>query len=128
MANEPTQETETIETPPISVTAVRDALLAILPKDSNIVSDVKIHDGLADVLIRWRSLKWANICAMQDASPEQIAETIDSGFREWLRNTLKNMADIPKHARILAEMKDWLRKSPDAREWLYHANKTDLAA
>lgn len=103
----------------LPVTAIRDAIAAIIPQDENIVSDVKIHDGLAEVLIRWRSLRWNTCMAMHNRSADQIAEKIDDEFRGWLRNTIKNMNEIPRHARVLNEMKLWLAKNPDKREWLY---------
>lgn len=127
MANVPTDEMEAQHVEPVSVTAIRDAILDLIPRDENIVSDVKIHDGLADILIRWRSLRWATCMAIQSQSPKQIAAKADGDFREWLLKTIKNMNDIPRHARVLNEMKAWLRENHDKREWLYQVNEPAAA-
>ncbi len=103
----------------LPVTAIRDAIAKIIPQDENIVSDVKIHDGLAEVLIRWRSLRWNTLLALHNRSAQVIAEVIDEQFRTWLRATIKNMNEIPRHARVLNEMKLWLARNPDKHEWLY---------
>lgn len=124
MSNVPTHELEAETAEPISVTAIRDAIVQLIPKDENIVSDVKIHDGLADVLIRWRGLRWATLMAIQSQSPEVIAEKVDEDFREWLKKTIINMNEIPRHARVLNEMKVWLNANPDKKAWLYQSNKT----
>lgn len=129
MANVPTDEMQADEVVPLSVTAIRDAIVSFIPKDENIVSDVKIQDGLADVLIRWRGLRWATLIAVQDQTPEQIGEKVDVEFRTWLKATIKNMNEIPRHARVLHEMTQWLNGNPDKRAWLYQEprNKTDFA-
>lgn len=128
MANVATHETETQHIEPVSVTAIRDAIVELIPKDDNIVSDVKIHDNLADILIRWRSLRWATCMAIQDQTPEQIAQKVDEGFRAWLKDTIRNMNQVPRHARVLGEMVQWLKTNPDKHEWLYRANKTTMEA
>jgi hypothetical protein len=103
----------------LPVTAIRDAIADIIPKDDNIVSDVKIHDGLVEVLIRWRSLRWNTSLAIHQRTPDQLAEKIDDDFRTWLRATIKNMNAVPRHARVLGEMVKWLRENQDKKDWLY---------
>lgn len=110
---------------PVRVTAIRDAIAAILPEDENIVSDVKIHDGLADISIRWRSLRWTTCLAIQDADADDIALRADDDFKAWLRNTVKNMQTVPKHSRVISEMKRWLAQNPDKQAWLFGPPKQE---
>ena len=128
MSNVPTSEEEADRTPPPSVTAIRDAIVKLIPKDDNIVSDVKIHDGLADILIRWRSLRWAACLSIAYSTPEETARQVDEDFRTWLKNTIKNMNQIPRHARVLSEMVLWLKENPDKSAWLYQKNKTEFTS
>ena len=104
---------------PASVTAIRDAIQALLPIDPNIVSNVSLHDGIADISVRWRSLRWNVIEAIAQRDADTIALNIDERFRLWLRNTIANMKNVPKHSRVVADMVRWLRENPDKKAWLY---------
>lgn len=118
MANVPTSEAETVMAEPVSTNAIRDALLKVIPSDDDIVRDVRIHDGIADIMIRWRTLRWATNMAYQDLTPKEIAEKVDADFRKWLRNIVSNMNETPKYSRVIQEMRGWLRSNPDKAIWL----------
>lgn len=113
---------------PVSVTAIRDAISALIPKDDNIVSNVSLHDGLADISIRWRSLRFATTEAIAGRDGDDIALAMDERFRVWLRHTIKNMKNVPKHSRVAADMARWLRENPDKQAWLYGAEVEEVAA
>lgn len=110
---------------PVNVTAIRDAIAALIPKDDNIVSNVHLHDGLADISIRWRTLRFSTTEAIAGRDGDEIALAIDERFRMWLRNTIKNMQSIPKHSRVAADMARWLKQNPDKRAWLYGADEPE---
>jgi hypothetical protein len=112
---------------PMRVTAIRDAIAAVLPEDENIVSDVKIHDGLADISIRWRSLRFSTCLAIQAASADDLALRAEEDFKNWLRNTIKNMQSVPKHGRVIMEMKRWLGENPDKQAWLFGTKDEEAA-
>lgn len=113
---------------PVSVTAIRDAISALIPKDDNIVSNVSLHDGLADISIRWRSLRFSTTEAIAGRDGDEIALVIDDRFKSWLRHTIKNMKDVPKHSRVAADMARWLKENPDKRAWLYGSELHEVAA
>jgi hypothetical protein len=113
------------EREPPRVTAIRDALLALIPTDPNIVTNVHLHDGLADISVRWRSLRFASCEAIGKRDPDEIALVIDERFRAWLKNTIANMREVPKHSRVAADMARWLKANPDKREWLYGKPKQE---
>lgn len=113
---------------PANVTAIRDAIAELIPKDENIVSNVNLHDGLADISIRWRSLRFSTTESIAGRGGDEIALTIDDRFRAWLRGTISNMKDVPKHSRVAADMARWLRENPEKRAWLYGEPQADVAA
>jgi hypothetical protein len=116
---------EVVRKEPTHVTAIRDAVQALLPDDPNIVSNVSLHDGLVDISLRWRSLRFNMIEAIAGRDADTIALYVDERFRIWLRGTIQNMRSIPKHSRVAAEMARWLRENPDKREWLYGPKPED---
>lgn len=117
MANVPTDEPETVYVE-ISPNAIRDALLAVIPDDHDIVRDIRLHDGIADIMIRWRTLRWSTNMAYQNLSPKEIALIVDRDFRKWLLNIVNNMNKTPKFSRVINEMRAWLRTNPDKAAWL----------
>lgn len=117
MANVPTDERET-EYVEVSPNAIREALLAVIPDDHDIVRDIKLHDGIADIMIRWRTLRWSTNLAYQSLTPAQIASIVDRDFRKWLLGIVKNMNETPKFSRVINEMRMWLRTNPDKAAWL----------
>jgi hypothetical protein len=104
---------------PPAITAIRDAIESLLPKDPNIVTNVNLHDGLADISVRWRSLRFNVIEAIAGRDADTIALNIDERFRTWLRGTISNMKSVPKHSRVAAEMARWLKETPERKAWLY---------
>lgn len=108
----------------INPTAIRDAIVAKLPKDPNIITDTKVHDGLADITVCWRALRWNRAEAIAGRSPEELADYVDENFREWLRARIKGMKDVPKYRRLVAEMMRWLQANPDKKSWLYGEDVT----
>lgn len=116
MANVPTDERE-IEHVEMSPNAIREALLDVIPDDHDIVRDIKLHDGIADIMIRWRTLRWSTNLAYQSLSPAEIAKIVDRDFRVWLRGIVNNMNDTPKFSRVINEMRMWLRANPDKAAW-----------
>jgi hypothetical protein len=124
MSNVPTYEPEITPVEKGNPTAIRDAIAAIIPKDDNIVSDIKVHDGIADISIRWRSLRWSVGYSISGSKPDVIAQNVSDMFRKWLVKTVDNMYDsdgkaVPRHARAAADMKGWLKANPDKRKWMY---------
>lgn len=118
MANVPTNEAEIVRSEPVSTTAIRAALLAVIPDDNDIVRDIRLHDGIADIMIRWRTLRWSTNMAYQNMTPDEIAAIVDRDFRAWLHKTCANMNETPKFSRVLQEMRKWLRENPDKAAWL----------
>lgn len=116
MANVPTDELEAVKVE-VSPNAIREALLAVIPDDHDIVRDIKLHDGIADIMIRWRTLRWSTCMAYQSLSPDEIAEKVDEAFRAWLHNIVSNMNQMPKFSRVINEMRNWLRENPDKAAW-----------
>ena len=108
---------DTAPTP--QVTAIRDAIMALIPKDPNIVTNVSLHDGLIDISVRWRSLRFNATETIAGRDADTIGLQIDQKFRDWLRGTVKNMKTVPKHGRVVADMTRWLKDNPDKKTWLY---------
>lgn len=117
MANVPTDEPET-QYVEVSPNAIREALLKVIPDDHDIVRDIRLHDGIADIMIRWRTLRWSTNMAYQSLTPDEIAAKVDSDFRVWLRGIVTNMNDTPKFSRVIQEMRNWLKTNPDKAAWL----------
>lgn len=118
MSNVPTSETEIVR-PEISTNAIREALLEVIPADNDIVRDIKLHDGIADIMIRWRTLRWSTNMAIQNLTPAQIAVIVDRDFRKWLRGIARNMNETPRFSRVINEMRIWLRNNPEKAAWLH---------
>lgn len=108
MANVQTDEVEAEYVEPVNLTTIRDAILELIPDDPNIARDVRMHDGLADIAIRWRTLRWSTCMAVQTMTPDDIAVLVAGMFLKWVVSTLNNTNDTPRHAHILREMNDWL--------------------
>lgn len=131
MANVPTDERETVHSEPVTSVTIRDAILKLIPDDPNITRDIRIHDGIADIHIKWRSLRWSTCMAYQTMTPDQIADKVSDEFRLWLASCLKNMNGAPRHSRVLTEIAVWLRANPDRADWLtgeVKSNKTTMEA
>lgn len=113
MANVVTDEkpAETVEAP--NAPNIREAILQHIPDDPNIQRDIRIHDGIADISIKWRTLRWSIGMGMGDMTPAQIGQLAAEGFRGWLLSTLNNINQTPRHARVLDEMGHWLNGQKD---------------
>lgn len=118
MANVPIDEAETERSEPVSSVNIREALLKVIPDDHDIVRDIKLHDGIADIMIRWRTLRWSTCMAYQSMTPDEIATKVDADFRKWLLGIVHSMKETPKFSRVINEMRQWLRSNPDKAAWL----------
>lgn len=104
-------------------TAIRDAIAAIIPSDSPMVADVKLHDGLAAITIKCGTLRWSQDMAIAGQEPEQMAAVVDAQFKSWLRTTLSNLKDnegrvLHTHRRSVVSIRNWMNEHPERREWL----------
>lgn len=118
MANVPTNEAEAEYSEPVNSTSIKEALLRVIPDENDIVRDIRMHDGIADIMIRWRTLRWSTNMAYQTMTPDEIAIVVDAEFRKWLINIIDNMSETPKFSRVVNEMRVWIRENPDRATWL----------
>lgn len=107
MANVPTNEVEHEYSEPVSMANIREAILAVMPEDENIQRDVRLHDGIADIGLKWRTLRWNTCMAYQTMTPDMIAAKVGDEFRDWIVKSLNNGND--RHGRVLADIARWLR-------------------
>lgn len=111
MANVPTDEPEVVPAEEVTTGTIRNAILERIPDEPHITRDVRIHDGIADISLRWRTLRFSTSMAVQGQSPAEIADKIECDFKEWAERTVKNMNDTGRHAMPVAEMAQWLREA-----------------
>lgn len=116
MANVPTNEAEAEYVEPVTTTSIREAILARIPEDDSIIRDVRIHDGIADISLRWRTIRFSTSMAFQTMTPEEIAVKVEGDFKEWVGRTIKTMNDTHRHALSIQEMTVWLRKNPPEQQ------------
>lgn len=147
MANVVTDEKEAPYQEPVNAPSIRAAILAYIPDDPNIQRDIRIHDGIADISIKWRTLRWQICTAIGDRNPDQIGRAAAEDFRGWIVSTLNNVNNTPRHARVLREIMEWLlgqhkgvwgevnrsRRADGSSEWLIEdqvkiSNKTAFEA
>ena len=124
MANVPTSEAETANDEPVSVGTIRDAILARIPDRPELTRDVRIHDGIADISLRWRTLRFAISMGFQQMTPEEVATSIEASFKAWVANTIKNMNETHRHSLAISEMSQWLADNPPENSPLLSPNKT----
>lgn len=108
MANVLTDEKPAENIEPVNAPSIREAILDRIPDDPNIVRDVRLHDGIADISLRWRTLRWATNMSTNYQTPDEIGEAAAKAFRSWLVGTLNNTNDTPRHARVLQDMEHWM--------------------
>jgi hypothetical protein len=108
MANVLTNEKPIENVEPPTAPAIRAAILAHIPEDENIQRDIRIHDGIVDLSIKWRTIRWSECMSMADMSPDMIGLKAAESFRKWLVSTLNNVNDTPRHQRVLHDMETWL--------------------
>lgn len=113
MANVVTDEKPAPDLEPPNAPNIRAAILAYIPEDANIQRDIRIHDGIADVSIKWRTLRWQICLAVGDQTPDQIGKSAAESFRAWVVSTLNNINNTPRHARVLREIELWLLDQND---------------
>lgn len=106
MANVPHSEAETDE--PITTGTIREAILARIPDRQEITRDVRIHDKIADISLRWRTLRFSISLAYQQMTPDEVAGSIEKSFRTWVATTIKNMNETYRHSQAIGEMSQWL--------------------
>lgn len=126
MANVPTDEAEASYEEPVTTTSIRDAILARIPENDHLIRDVRIHDGIADISLRWRTIRFSTSMAFQQMTPEEIAQKVEDDFKAWAGSTIKTMNDTQRHALSIAEMASWLRANPPNSPSPDHANKTSM--
>lgn len=128
MANVPTDEPEAEYIEPVTTTAIRDAILARIPEEDHIIRDVRIHDGIADISLRWRTLRFSTSMAFQQMTPADIADKVEGDFKAWVGSTVKTMNDTHRHALSIQEMAHWLRDNPPEQPIPERSNKTTMEA
>lgn len=124
MANVPTSEIERAETEALSTGAIRNAILARIPDEPHITRDVRIHDGIADISLRWRTLRFSISMGFQQMTAEEIATKIEAEFKAWVGNTVRNMNETSRHSSSISEMAQWLVENPPEVESAPAPNKT----
>lgn len=112
MANVPTDEAETVYVEPVTTTSIRDAILDRIPENEGMTRDVRIHDGIADISLRWRTIRFSVAMAIQAMTPDEIAAKVESDFKVWIARTIKTMNDTHRHTKAIQEMGSWLAKNP----------------
>lgn len=129
MANVLTDEKPSEPVEPLTAPAIRDAILALVPDDPNIQRDIKIHDGIADIAIKWRTLRWSTCMALHDQTPDQIADQVVTSFAAWVRECIKNRGNSPRYERVVEEMQVWARQNPSQASWVHTpSNKTEFTS
>lgn len=111
MANVLTDEREAALPEEVTTGAIRLAILDRIPDEPYITRDVRIHDGIADISLRWRTLRFSTSMAYSTLTPAEIADKVECDFKEWAERTIKNMNDTNRHAMPVAEMAQWLREA-----------------
>ena len=94
--------------PEASAVAIRDAILKHIPQDDNIQRDIKVHDGMVDIYIKWRTMRWSASLGISSMSPDQLGRFVASTFRDWMLSILNSPNTSPRHAAVLREMEQWL--------------------
>ncbi len=112
MANVPTSEVERAETEAVTTGTIREAILSRIPDEPQITRDVRIHDGIADISLRWRTLRFSISLGFQQMTPEQIAAKIEGDFKAWIATTVRNMNETHRHSTAIGEMRAWLAANP----------------
>lgn len=107
MANEPTDAD--IAAAEVTTGTIRQAILDRIPDETHIIRDVQINAGMARISLRWRMLVFATSMAIQDQTPEQIADSIEAQFKEWVAKTVANMRDTNRYSQPIEEMANWLK-------------------
>jgi hypothetical protein len=93
--------------------AIREAILARMPEDDNVTRDIKMYDGLVDIAIRWRTLRFSTTISAQNLSADDIAEIVAREFKTWLLKILYVDPDPdrqkvnPKAATVIEAMRVW---------------------
>lgn len=128
MANVLTDEPEAEYAEEVSITSIRDAILSRIPEENNIIRDVRIHDGIADISLRWRTLRFSTSMAFQQMTPDAIADRVEGDFKAWVGSTVKTMNDTHRHALSIQEMAQWLRDNPPEQPIPERSNKTTMEA
>jgi len=113
MANVLTNEKPADYSEPPTAPNIRLAILSHIPDDPNIHRDIRIHDGIADISIKWRTLRWSICMGMGDMSPDLIGLKASEAFRAWIVSTINNVNETPRHARVLHEMEQWLMEQTE---------------
>ena len=124
MANVPTDEREAVVSEEVTSGAIRAAILERIPNEPHITRDVRIHDGIADISLRWRTLRFAISMGFQQMTPEEVATSIEASFKAWVANTIKNMNETHRHSLAISEMSQWLADNPPENSPLLSPNKT----
>ena len=107
-----------------SQTDIRDAIEHSVPTDGPLKSDIKIHDGIADISISVGTMRWSQAMAIANMQPDQVGELVGTQVKAWLINALKNLQDpegkaLPHHRRAIVGIREWLDAHPRRNEWLY---------
>ena len=118
MANVITEDKSEPVIPP-NASDIRDAILAIIPDDSNIQRDVRLQDGVAAISIKWRTLRWQVKLAIQDQTAEQMAQKVMTDFALWVRTSIKNRGNTPRYEMVINQMKAWVERNPDKASWVH---------
>lgn len=124
MANVPTSEIERAETEALSTGAIRNAILARIPDEPHITRDVRIHDGIADISLRWRTLRFSISMGFQQMTADEIAAKIETEFKAWVGTTVHNMTATHRHSSSISEMAQWLAENPPEAKSVPASNKT----
>lgn len=130
MANVVTDEPEAEPVEMLTGPAIREAILALIPDDQNIQRDIRIHDGLADIAIKWRTLRWSTSMALHNQAPGEIAQQVVAQFGEWVRTSIRNRGNSPRYEQVVHEMQMWANQNPEKAQWLVKrpSNKTAIDA
>ena len=108
----------TIENTPIETANpedIREAILARVQNDQNITRDLKFHDGLTDIAIRWRTLRFSMTLASHGLSPDDIANKVEAEFSKWLLKIIYVDPDPdrqkvnPKAETVINDMRKWAK-------------------
>ncbi len=92
---------------------IREAILARVPEDPNFTRDIKIDTGMADIALRWRTLRFSTMISIQSLTPDQIADIVEKEFMAWLLRiiTIHPNPEFqkvnPKAATVVNDMREW---------------------
>ena len=101
---------------PANPVSIREAILERVPEYPNFTRDIKIANGMADIALRWKTMRFSQTLAIQNLSADEVAAIVENGFAEWLLKIITINPDPelqkvnPKAETVIRDMRRWAAK------------------